>query len=57
MVASKNSTKVSLEAKDSDSGHPLNDQIFQRDLNIDVSSPLSNAAPVPMFKAGFGSKT
>ena len=49
--------KVSLNALDSDSGHPLNAQIFQRDLNIDASSPLSNAAPVPMIKDGFGSKT
>ena len=41
--------KVSLNALDSDSGHPLSAQLFQGDLDVGDSSPLSNAAPVSMI--------
>ena len=42
---------VTLNAVDSDSGHPLDAQILQGDLDVDGSSPLSNAVSVSMIWA------
>ena len=55
MMESQN-PKVSLNAIDSDSGHTFNAQLFQGDLDVDGSSPLSNAVPVSMIRARFGSQ-
>ena len=54
VVESQKYPKVSLDATDLDSGHPLNAQILQRDLDVDASPSLSNAVPVSMIWARFG---
>ena len=46
---------VCLDDWDSDIGYPLNAQIFQDDVEIDASLPLSNTASVSMIRSEIGS--